>query len=181
MYDDCCQLPNPSFINRFSRCWERLWNHDINAGESVHNPIRDNSTTDVATVLPFWGSRHMLNREHLSVRTANGGRSSQRLLLPRNFLSMRVGETAGIEVRHLILDEIVENSADSRSLNQDLLLGRDIIFKHFKLCAEKLVGQRPIVTLTPRGEITPPSSPSAAEAVRDRLKRAFTSVMGVNR
>jgi hypothetical protein len=51
--DAAPQARNPSF---FSRCWERLWNHNIIAGEAVHNPTHGNSTADVVTVLPFWGS-----------------------------------------------------------------------------------------------------------------------------
>ncbi|RYH03696.1 hypothetical protein EON65_47185 [archaeon] len=171
-----------------------LSNHEVK--DSANHLASDKATyVSIWKTLAFWGpAKIALRKQPLNMLSANGSYRASRLHFARDTLSMIVEDSNEFDVKSLLLPpNVVVQYERSRALatqipprepsKQDLLardtliLGRDILFKHFDISVTKPLGEAPIVTLKDRASITPPASPSLAArvggAIGKSIKDAF--------
>ena len=120
--------------------------------------------------VPYWGSNDGVSSTvPISVSTANGSITAQRAYLEKSFLNMKVGSLQPIDVNHLLLDDSVDS----------LLLGRDILLKHFTTTFSRAQnGNDGLMTLTEREGLSQPSSPGISPTfatVSSRVSKLFSS------
>jgi hypothetical protein len=130
-------------------------------------------------VWAFGGSRKLACDRHPKLHTLADGSSIRvkELIFKKSQLSAQIGDCEPVEVKSLVLPQrIVEVKTLQKNLldakmhpprnRYPLLLGRDILLKHFNFDYSKEVGQEGTFRLVNRNEITPPPSPPSQAVVQ---------------
>jgi hypothetical protein len=136
--------------------------------------------------LPFWGKGNApfhTRESNIHVDTANGEQRATRLRFEEGILQAQVGDMAPVTVKTLLLPpskaktlHLPKTTGTHVSFREpvsppNLLLGRDILFKHFNLEISKEPSCDVLLTLTERDPKTPPP-----KSLRGRALSTFAAI-----
>lgn len=157
--------------------------------QSLSGPDNDGkySITGTWNMLAFWGKQKLACRKQpTSVHTANGKFTTKKLHFDKGQLSMIVGDSEEVEVKGLLMPPDLKKDFKRTAALKDqpleppqwtnkLLLGRDILFKHFTTTISKEVEKNTTVTFNKREHVTPPASPSFGQRILNTIRPSSLS------
>lgn len=137
--------------------------------------------------LAFWGTSHIACRKSppISCGTAGGDVKVYRLYFEKGQLKAEIPNCPQVDVNSVVIQtpflcspkvgKLTSKPVEPKS--SKLLLGRDILFKHFNLSITKPVGESAKVNLTPRTPTTPPKQGFALKSFQNVLSSMKNSIL----